>query len=299
MAKKHKKNDVEKLIPRRITFFGKGSLLPELDHVGWSEFTEAVMPGLRPHDHGNAFEICYIVSGTVTWFVEDKIFEVKPGELFITWPEEVHGGMDGVMQPCELYWICFRLDAKKQPFGLTENECRKVLEKFTQLPGRQCQAPLSITKHYQNILDAHKTPGSLAKMAVRAAMQHLFLEIFAAFKRPENLQHKPYSDKIRKALSHIEQESDRIAGIDEIAARAGLKSSYFRHRFQKETGFSPIEYLTHVRIKKAKSALLESEKSITDIAFDAGFNSSQYFATVFKKLVGLSPGAFRREHRSD
>jgi AraC family L-rhamnose operon regulatory protein RhaS len=60
---------------------------------------------------------------------------------------------------------------------------------------------------------------------------------------------------------------------------------------------TPIEYLTHCRVEAASRLLLDQpEMNITDVAFSCGFNSSQYFATVFQAHQGCSPSEFRNLH---
>jgi AraC-like DNA-binding protein len=71
--------------------------------------------------------------------------------------------------------------------------------------------------------------------------------------------------------------------------------SFFHEKFLKEVRLTPAEYLTRLRMKKAKQLLKISKKSITEIAFDLGFSSSQYFATVFKKVTGITPRFYRKQ----
>ncbi|MDA1045210.1 MAG: helix-turn-helix transcriptional regulator, partial [Verrucomicrobia bacterium] len=83
--------------------------------------------------------------------------------------------------------------------------------------------------------------------------------------------------------------------IEELADAVGLRPSYFREEFRNETGFSPVEFLTRLRVREARRLLAESEQSITEIAFRLGFNSSQYFAATFRKHTGMTPREFRRQ----
>ena len=60
---------------------------------------------------------------------------------------------------------------------------------------------------------------------------------------------------------------------------------------------SCTDYITMLRMEKAKQMLWRTKKSITEIAFAVGYSSSQYFGNVFRRFAGISPGEFRRKYR--
>ena len=72
-----------------------------------------------------------------------------------------------------------------------------------------------------------------------------------------------------------------------------ISPSYFLNLFRKETGATFVDYLTGVRIEAAKEKLLASDLKITEIAYDVGFNSSNYFSSTFRKVVGVSAKEYR------
>jgi AraC-like DNA-binding protein len=65
--------------------------------------------------------------------------------------------------------------------------------------------------------------------------------------------------------------------------------------FKKATGLNFTEYLSRVRIEKAKNLLLNPNLRISEIAFEVGFQSLTHFNRVFKKIVGQSPTDYRRQ----
>ncbi|MDA3959078.1 AraC family transcriptional regulator [Oceanispirochaeta sp.] len=64
------------------------------------------------------------------------------------------------------------------------------------------------------------------------------------------------------------------------------------------TGETFIEYLTSVRISKAKLLLLNNNMKCADITFEVGYNDPHYFSYIFKKNTGISPGGFRASHQT-
>jgi len=79
-----------------------------------------------------------------------------------------------------------------------------------------------------------------------------------------------------------------------MAALVGLGTTIFTEKVKSYSGFSPINYLINIRISEAIKLLKRPEISVTDIALDTGFYSSQHFSTTFKKLTGYRPSEFRK-----
>jgi AraC-like DNA-binding protein len=87
---------------------------------------------------------------------------------------------------------------------------------------------------------------------------------------------------------------DRDEHIDEVARQLGYGRSRLYALFTREMGMSPNDYRQRVRIKRCCERLSATDESITSIGISNGFHSSQYFARVFKKYVGLTPTDYRR-----
>ena len=88
-------------------------------------------------------------------------------------------------------------------------------------------------------------------------------------------------------------------GLPDVAEVAGLSLGQFLLRFRREVGYTPADWRTLQRLALAKRMLLrDPDRSVLDIALASGFASSQYFATVFKRIVGISPREFRQRHRA-
>ena len=78
-----------------------------------------------------------------------------------------------------------------------------------------------------------------------------------------------------------------------MAKQFSISRSYLSKKFKQTTGFGFKEYLLNVRIKEACRLLLETNHSITDIAFACGFNDSNYFGDAFRRIKGISPNKYR------
>jgi AraC-like DNA-binding protein len=76
----------------------------------------------------------------------------------------------------------------------------------------------------------------------------------------------------------------------------GVSEGYLSRCFTQETGLSLIHYVARYRIQEAKQLLNAGNMSITEIALEVGFSDSNYFSRAFRREVGVSPFAFRRNH---
>jgi len=79
-----------------------------------------------------------------------------------------------------------------------------------------------------------------------------------------------------------------------MAAACRLKRTQFEILTKNLTGDPPLFLLNRFRVRQSQQFLKNSDKTITEIAFDAGFGSSQYFSRVFQNLVGTTPSEYRR-----
>lgn len=100
---------------------------------------------------------------------------------------------------------------------------------------------------------------------------------------------------VRQAMAYIHEHYADPLTREEIARHVGLSEDYLTACFHQELGKTPIAYLNGYRVYQAKRLLRESAQTITEIALAVGFSDSGYFTRIFKREVGLSPQAYRRQ----
>src|SRR5690606_28838419 len=106
----------------------------------------------------------------------------------------------------------------------------------------------------------------------------------------ETLSRKKTGDVLMHAAKdYIQRNLSRDLGIDELADHLGISASYFSLLFKQHYGSTFVEYLTAERMEIAKSMLLLTDKSVTEIGRSVGYAERRYFSKVFQKCTGEIP----------
>jgi AraC-like DNA-binding protein len=98
---------------------------------------------------------------------------------------------------------------------------------------------------------------------------------------------------VKQSIDFLHQNYDRNILVQEVASFVNLHPGYLQRIFKGQTGQTLMEYLTVVRMEKAKMLLLHTDIPVTDISDYVGAGSRQYFHALFKKHAGMTPIAFR------
>ena len=83
--------------------------------------------------------------------------------------------------------------------------------------------------------------------------------------------------------------------VEEVVKRSGIPERSFKRRFTQATGYSPMAYIQHLRIQDAKRRLERTESPIDEISWEVGYEDPAFFRRLFKRLTGITPGAYRRK----
>lgn len=101
------------------------------------------------------------------------------------------------------------------------------------------------------------------------------------------------SSLISRAKSFINSHYKNDISLDDVSREIDISPYYFSKLFKEETGANFIEYVTNIRIEKAKALLSDTELSIKEICAEVGYQDPNYFSRIFKKNVGVTPTEFK------
>jgi YesN/AraC family two-component response regulator len=139
-------------------------------------------------------------------------------------------------------------------------------------------------------------PDVLSPAFIRTGITELLLFIIRCNRFEQNVIREIDVDNqlIQEIATYIYDNYGKQLTLDELSERFNISRSYLSKKFKVITGFGFKEYVINVRVQNACRLLLETNKSITDIAFECGFNDSNYFGDAFKRVKGVSPNKYRR-----
>ncbi len=100
-------------------------------------------------------------------------------------------------------------------------------------------------------------------------------------------------DRIRDVLTYLCENSARRIVLEELAKVSSLSESRLSHLFREQMGETPMQYLEKRRIEQAQNLLQMTGKTVSQVAYEVGFNNPFYFSRVFKRRMGMNPSQVR------
>jgi len=275
--------------------------------LGRYVYTNAKEP-LPFHDHGEMMEICHVADGQQCYQVEEEEFFLNGGDILVNYPHERHG--TGIQREGRgtLYWMIVKPPGTRGSFlGLSPGESKRLWTILNPLPQRHFRVKPETRKILDKVftlledrmsvkkpLDDRSPKDVLLGINIRNHLLRYILDLIAA---AGTATFPSISREIRLAIELITTNDDQFPSMRAIAREVGLSESRFKHRFKEEVGITPADYQLRHKIDLACRMLLENE-AILDISCRLGFSSSQYFATVFRRYMGIAPAEYRVSGRS-
>ena len=107
------------------------------------------------------------------------------------------------------------------------------------------------------------------------------------------LRKKRLSSIVTNAMRYIDSNFSRELTLEDVSMEVKISPYYFSKLFKEETGENFIDYLTAVRVNKAKEFLEQGQHSVKEICYNVGYSDPNYFSRLFKKVVGLTPTEYK------
>ena len=244
------------------------------------------MPDTHYHDH---YEIYFLSKGSVRYFIDDRVFDLEEGDVVLIPPHIIHKTATLMNKGSERIVIAFTNKFIMYPQNDRLFSCFNVTY-FKKPPVREL-----VEKAESEYLKNDRYSEELIAGYIR--------EILVKLKRLTDESHaEKQSIKnsiIQSAVHYVAQFYAQELSLSMLARNFAMSESHFSRQFKMFTGFGVNEYISLVRVKNAEKLLATTNLPVTQIAQSCGFNSSSYFAAVFKKVRGMSPGAVRRKRREE
>lgn len=231
--------------------------------------------------HHDFYEVYNLLAGDVSYWVDGKIYRLRPGDLFLIGPMELHRP---IVQPGAQYerfvlWISKNyLESLSQDHSLTQ--CFKGSP--VQLRGGTITPLLSalVTEQYSS------------KFGADIYAQGVFLQLMVELNRlsPIGAQAAEHTPFIASVLEYIGSNYHTDLSLDFLSEYFHISKYHLSHEFKKETGTSIYHYITLKRLAAARQMLIDG-KSPGDVYLTCGFRDYTAFFKAFKAEYGTSPAS--------
>ena len=248
------------------------------------------------HAHENLIEIILIVNGEGEFMIHDRRMHVQEGDIAVYNSGVVHDEYTNT--GTDLEWYCLGIGNVKLP----EHRMNALFEEgdlpvYASGGYYECIRQLMALTYHTVREDLPYAPehGHFLMMSV-------LMRVYEIINTPSenSMSKKEQEERILglRIKSYIDKHFKESLTLDSIAADLNISSYYMSHVFKNMTGYSPIRYIAKRRIGEAQSLLISTQKSITEIALEVGYDSPGYFDRVFSREIGRTPKQFRKEYVS-
>lgn len=252
------------------------------------------------HYHSDIIEIHCMIKGERVVYLESDAgltsYVIYGNEAFVTFPYEIHQNGDSSQTPCEFY--AFQIDLKERDnlLGLNKEYSNHLCEQLMSMKERHLSlssTEITLLRRAFNMFSSNN-PHDM-RTAVLTLSNFLFN---LQYMTPVNHGVRDVMDEnIKRVIQYISQNLTTSINLDKLAEVSSYSLSRFKTKFKDEIGVPPAEYITLQKIKYAKKLLETTDMSVTELAYELGFSSSNYFSTVFKKILNVSPQQYKKNFR--
>ena len=244
------------------------------------------------HDH-SAIEILLTLEGMVTYTIEDKVYQVRKGEVLIIPQDTAHSLTMG--EGSSRYLFLFESDAImtmrdiksmaiyfNKPFHLRDGSDAHVRIRELLLRAKDLYEKRELmwnTACYSCILRVYATLGQRYLSGIRP-------------RTADNMRNMD-SEVINAVMTYINNHYREELSLENVAGFAGFSRYYFSRSFKKQTGYSFKDYLCQKRLQVAMDLLIRTNRSMRDVAIESGFGSVATFNRVFREKKGCTPTQYR------
>ncbi|MBP1906741.1 AraC-like DNA-binding protein [Paenibacillus turicensis] len=260
--------------------------LPELVHIKMYDTYPPEDIVKAPHSL-EQFTLLLLVQGRTEIIVNGKSVSISAPCAYLLLPNtKLEFILPPTSFPVELFELQFQL------YSLVEySHTRKIFERKTDFPyqGRLAGHAGALQRAVLRLYTiANQEQAN--KLKIRSQMLYI-LELLLAGQDSQERQN--VNQFMTELLIYMKSHYKEDITMEELAARAGMQASYFSQRFKQYTGKTPLQYLSSIRMNRAKEILLGSEYStIREVARLVGYRDEFYFSRRFKELNGVAPSQY-------
>lgn len=236
------------------------------------------------------FEFIRILKGSFKIIIDDQTFLVPEGSFIFIPAGALH---EGVPFDCEYDCLVFDMNMLMNKNDSCCRLLRKVINHEVEIPYVQYGSHNDFHQIVWTLFDAVSSKKDGYQLTVLGSLYQIIGIIFSEkYFNPVPAQQSRSHRKIvqlKQALEFMESSYNHQITLQEMADSVNMSPKYFCRFFQDMTHRTPVDYLNYYRIERACYQLLTTDQSITEVAYNSGFNDLSYFIKTFKKYKGTTP----------
>ena len=246
------------------------------------------------HMHNNAYEIMLFKSGNVDYFINNVTYHLKPGDLTLICPNDIHGFFSKDSSLYERY----PLHIEEALIHTLSTPQTNLSECFHSLkPDRVYRLSKEQIQEYEyyanNIIREKQLNEYGCDIKMKAYLSFILVLINKAFHNSGTLCSDISPQLIKDAIAFIDENLVNDISIQTVSDALSISRSRISHLFKEYTGTSLWNYIILRRIQHSQM-LLRHGASITAACYDSGFRDYAHFIKVFSGTTGISPGKYAK-----
>lgn len=283
------------------------NVLSGLSSIGFWSAGGAQDWGLDEH-RNEGIEIMFLETGTLVFVADQKRYNLRAGQFTITRPWQLHKLGTPNIGPGRLHWLILDVGVRhpRQNWRwpswmvLAKDDLAELTRKLRHNQNPVWNATPPILQSFRELARAVETwnqPRAVSRLA--AYLNLLFMGLLDALSEqqtqgtPDPTSHQRAVELFLREVENNPEICSQMWTIDGMAGHCGLGVTAFSKYCRELVNMAPMKFLNRCRLDRAAQQLREKNgRSITDIALACGFNSSQYFATRFRRHFHISPSRF-------
>lgn len=242
-------------------------------------------PAFHIHE---GYEMIYLISGSLELFIKDQVYSVAPSNITIIPKGAIHKTRNSASTYERIIW------------NFTDNAIdADIMPEIGKLFSHRVYAPTD-TKFINTLIKNFKAEkGKNDIFSQKLSIYYLNILLIHLARNMDSYavtDNKITNPTVERLIKYANQNYGSPVTLKDISKKFKLTPNYLSTLFYENTGIHFKEYLTNIRIRHAKDMLDNTDKSIKTVAYDCGFNDSNYFSTAFKEIVGVPPIAYRKNN---
>lgn len=237
------------------------------------------------HSH----ELIFVRQGTLDMWEEDQSFHLVAGQALHLWPGRRHGGGAPMPPDLRFYWIHF--DIMSEPGG--DGLLLPNAEPNMAIPQVVTISQIERMERLFRIFLEDQETGLLHPYAANLLTTMMLVEVVQAQVEPPALEDA--NAVATWAYTYIRMNFDRPITASKVATALGYNTDYLGRIYRKLYGCTLTESIHKRRVEKACEWLLDTNLSISQIATRCGFDDTDYFRRVFRRMMNVCPSDYRQE----